>query len=118
MRFFADESVDQPIVKSLRDKDYLVDYVTELSPGISDNEGLAPAKEKDAILITGDKDFGNLIFRLGKSPAGIILYRLSGLSNNAKAALVLKVVEDYSEELAESFTIISIDQIRIKKLPQ
>jgi predicted nuclease of predicted toxin-antitoxin system len=118
VRFFADESVDQPIVKSLRDKDYLVDYVTELSPGISDNEVLALAKEKDAILITGDKDFGNLIFRLGKSSAGIILYRLSGLSNNAKAALVLKVVEDYSEELAESFTIISIDQIRIKKLPQ
>ena len=118
MRFLADESVDQPIVKSLRDKDYLVDYITELSPGISDNAVLASAKEKDAILITGDKDFGNLIFRLGKLSAGIILIRLAGLSNSEKAALVLKVVEDYSEKLAESFTVINIDHIRIKNLPQ
>ena len=118
MRFLADESVDQPIVNSLRDKDYLVEYITELSPGISDEEVLALAKEKDAILITGDKDFGNLIFRLGKLSAGVILYRLAGLSNNEKAALVLKVVENYTEELVESFTVISIDHIRIKNLPQ
>ena len=118
MRFLADESVDQPIVNSLRVKDYLVEYITELSPGISDEEVLELAKEKGAILITGDKDFGNLIFRLGKLSAGIILYRLAGLSNSEKAALVIKVVEDYSEELAESFTVISIDHIRIKNLPQ
>ena len=118
MRFLADESVDQPIVKSLRDKDYHVDYITEFSPGITDEEVLALAKEKDAILITCDKDFGNLIFRLGKLSAGIILYRLAGLGNNEKAALVSEVIENYSEELIESFTVISIDHIRIKNLPQ
>ena len=118
MRFLADESVDYPIVKSLRDKGYLVDYITEQSPGISDDEVLASAKEKEAILITADKDFGNLIFRLGKLSAGIILFRLAGLSNNEKASLVLKIVEDYSDELAASFTVISIDHIRIKNLPQ
>ena len=117
MRFLADESVDQPIVNSPRDKDYHVDYITEISPGISDEEVLVLAKEKDAILITGDKDFGNLIFRLGMLSAGIILYRLAGLGNNEKAALVLKVVEDYIEELSESFTVISTDHIRIKNLP-
>jgi predicted nuclease of predicted toxin-antitoxin system len=118
VRFLADESVDYPIAKSLRDKGFPVDYITEKSPGISDDEVLASAKEKEAILITADKDFGNLIFRLGKLSAGIILIRLSGLSNNEKAALVLKVVEDHSDELAASFTVISIDHIRIKNLPQ
>jgi predicted nuclease of predicted toxin-antitoxin system len=118
VRFLADESVDQPIVNLLRDKDYQVDYITELSPGISDEQVLALAKEKNAIIITGDKDFGNLIFRLGELSAGIILYRLAGLGNNEKATLVLRVVEDYSEELIESFTVISIDHIRIKNLPQ
>ena len=118
MRFLADESVDQPIVNSLRDKDYHVDYITEISPGITDEEVLVLAKENDAILITGDKDFGNLIYRLGMLSAGIILYRLAGLGNIEKAALILRVVEDYSEELSESFTVIAIDHIRIKNLPQ
>lgn len=118
MKFLADESVDQPIVNSLRDKEYLVDYITELSPGITDEEVLAMARKNDAILITGDKDFGNLIFRLGKLSAGIILYRLAGLNNDEKAALVLKVIEDYLEELAESFTVITADHIRIKNLPK
>jgi predicted nuclease of predicted toxin-antitoxin system len=95
----------------------VVDYITEQSPGISDDEVLELANEKEAVLITADKDFGNLIFRLGRLSAGIILYRLAGLSNIEKAALVLKIVEDYSDELAASFTVISTDHIRIKNLP-
>ena len=118
MKFLADESVDFPIVKSLRDQKYTVDYITELSPGISDNEVLQLAEQKNAILITADKDFGDLIFRLGKVSSGIILYRLSGLNNEEKAAMILRVVTDYSEDLQGCFTVVSIDQIRIKKLPQ
>ena len=118
MKFLADESVDFPVVKSLRDQKFTVDYITELAPGISDDEVLTLAKQKNAILITADKDFGDLIFRLGKVSSGIVLYRLSGLSNIEKAAMILRIVKNYSEDLKDSFTVVSTDQIRIKKLPQ
>jgi len=118
VKFLTDESVDFPIVKSLRDQKYTVDYITELSPGTSDEEVLHLAEQKNAILITADKDFGDLVFRLGKVSSGIILYRLSGLNNKEKATMILRIVSDYSEDLKGSFTVVTTDQIRIKKLPQ
>ena len=117
MKFLADESVDYPVVKFLRDNTYSVDYITELSPGITDDQVLDIAEQNSAILITADKDFGDLIFRLGRSASGIILYRLSGFTNQEKAALILKVVQKYIEDITGSFLVVTTDQVRIKKLP-
>ena len=61
MKFLADESVDYPVVKFLRDNTNSVDYITELSPGITDDQVLDIAEQNSAILITADKDFGDLI---------------------------------------------------------
>ncbi len=63
MNFLADESVDRQIVDALRGDDHAVLYVTEMDPGISDDEVLDKAEKGSAILITADKDFGELVFR-------------------------------------------------------
>jgi predicted nuclease of predicted toxin-antitoxin system len=92
VKFLADESVDYPVVKSLRDNNFTVDYITELTPGITDNQVLDIAEKNNAILLTADKDFGDLIYRLGRLAYGIILYRLSGFTNQEKATLILRIV--------------------------
>lgn len=117
MIFLADESVDYPIVKSLRDNGFEVDYISEIKSGISDDEVIELARQNSSILITADKDFGTLTFRKKMVSEGIILYRLSGLSNMEKAKHVLSVVSNYSSDLKGSFTVIGKDHIRIRKLP-
>jgi predicted nuclease of predicted toxin-antitoxin system len=117
VKFLADESVDYPIVQSLRDQQYHVDYIAELSPGISDEQVLDQAEQNKAILITADKDFGDITFRLGRVSSGILLYRLSGLNNQEKAKMILKIIQNYSKDLFDSFTVITPDQIRINKIP-
>ena len=62
MNFLADESVDRQIVDALREEDHAFLYVTEMEPGISDDEVLDKAEKGSAILITADKDFGELVF--------------------------------------------------------
>lgn len=64
MNLFADEGVDKPIVVALRDAGYRVWYVAEMSPSLSDEEVLAATRRVDALLLTADKDFGTLVFRL------------------------------------------------------
>jgi hypothetical protein len=65
MNLLVDEGVDGPIVERLRHDGHDVIYVAELSPGIDDPEVLKRANEADALLMTADKDFGELVYRRG-----------------------------------------------------
>jgi len=118
VKFLADESVDYPIVKSLREKDYEVMYITEISPGISDEEVIQIAIENSLVLITADKDFGTLTFRNKMISEGVVLYRLSGMSNEEKALHVSKIISDHIDSLLGSFTVIGKELTRIRKLPE
>jgi predicted nuclease of predicted toxin-antitoxin system len=73
MNLVADEGVDRQIVEQLRLAGHDVVYVAELAPSISDDEVLQQANDRQAILVTIDKDFGELVFRLNRVVAGVIL---------------------------------------------
>lgn len=63
MNFFADESVDRQIVERLRQDGHHVRYVAEMASGLSDDVVLAAANAEAALLLTTDKDFGEMVFR-------------------------------------------------------
>lgn len=114
MNFVADEGVDRPIVESLRQSGHTVWYVAEMSPSISDEVVLHLANEQQAVLVTFDKDFGELVFRQGQATDGIVLLRLHGLSSQEKAALFLTAVQEHAHELRNAFTVVSPTKIRIR----
>ena len=74
MKFLIDESVEKPIVDWLRDQKYDVIYITEKSPAITDEEVIKIANSESRILITNDKDFGELIFCQGRINTGNTTY--------------------------------------------
>lgn len=115
MRFVADESVDQPIIIQLRADGHEVVAVAELEPGISDEEVLANATARDAVLITSDTDFGELVFRQGLNSAGVVLLRFAGLASIAKADTVSRVVREHGAELPRSFAVIGPTTVRIRR---
>ena len=87
MNFLADENIDRQIVDALREDDHAVLYETEMIPGISDDEVLDKAEKGSAILITADKDFGELVFRQQRITKGVVLVRLAGLLPSKKAEI-------------------------------
>jgi predicted nuclease of predicted toxin-antitoxin system len=111
----ANEGVDRPVVERLRQDGHDVVYVAELSPSITDEEVLHQANERRAVLLTADKDFGELVFRQGLVHSGVILLRLAGLANVTKAAVVAEVCRDRSAELTGAFSVISPGQVRIRR---
>lgn len=114
MNLLADESVDGPIVEALRQSGHTVAYVAEFTPGIADEEVLREANRLEALLITADKDFGDLVFRRRLVHSGVVLLRLSGMSNGQKADLVAAVFRDRASELQSSFSVVSQHQVRIR----
>lgn len=116
MRFLADEGVDRQIVIRLRAEGHDVLYVAEIEAGICDEVVLERSNQEGRILLTRDKDFGELAYKDRKIHTGIVLSRLHELSSEHKAELVCKAVREYGEQLAEAFTVIQPGRIRIKRM--
>lgn len=115
MNFLADESVDRQIVDSLRQRGHDVLYVAEMEPGISDDAVLDLANREGALLLTADKDFGELVFRLGRFAPGVILLRLAGLSALSKGGVVASAITQHIEELSRAFVVITPATVRIRR---
>lgn len=115
MILLADESVDRQIVDQLREDGHTVLYVTEMDPGISDEAVLSLANEKEAVLLTADRDFGELNFRQRKVSKGIILIRLAGLTPSSKADKVYLAVKKHSQDMQSAFSVFTPSSIRIRK---
>lgn len=110
----ADEGVDRAIVLALRAAGHDLDYVAEFGSGISDTEVLQRARAVSAVLITGDKDFGELVFRQGLVTGGVLLLRLAGLAAEDKVALTSNAVEMHGPEMASAFSVLNPRALRIR----
>jgi len=67
MRIVADEGIEGPIVVRLRAEGHIVVHIAEIAPGSADPEILRFAHQAEALLITYDKDFGDLVFHKNQS---------------------------------------------------
>ena len=114
MNLLADESVDRQIVERLRQDVHGVTYVAEMEPGISDETVLQRANEQGALLLTVDKDFGELTYRQRLIHHGVVLIRLAGLSNQTKAEVVARALRERGAEFVNAFSVISPGMIRIR----
>lgn len=115
MNLLADESVDGRIVERLRREGHDVLYVAEMEPGITDDVVLSRSNERSMLLITADKDFGELVFRQAAVNSGVLLLRLGGLLSEKKADIVADVLRDREAELAQAFSVISPGTVRIRR---
>jgi predicted nuclease of predicted toxin-antitoxin system len=111
----ADEDVDGPGVERLRQDGHTVLYVAEMEPGIADEAILQKANERQSLLVTADKDFGEMMFWQNLlSTGGVVLIRLAGLSPERKAEVVSRVFRDRGTELPQAFSAISPGRVRIR----
>jgi predicted nuclease of predicted toxin-antitoxin system len=111
----ADEGVDRAVVERLRQDGHDVVYVAELSPSVADEEVLGRANAESAVLLTADKDFGELVFRQGLAHSGVVLLRLAGLANATKADIVAEVCRTRAPELIGAFSVVSPGQVRVRR---
>lgn len=102
-------------MERLRQDGHDVLYVAELSPSITDEEVLQQANARSAVLLTADKDFGELVFRQGLVHSGVVLLRLAGLANTTKAEIVAEVCRDRAADLIGAFSVVSPGQVRIRR---
>lgn len=116
MNLVADESVDRPIVERLRQDGHKVLYVAELGPGMPDDAVLNLANRETALLVTADRDFGEMVVRQRLHTHGIVLIRLAGVSPTRKGEIVALAIREHLAELPRSFAVVMPGMFRIRRL--
>jgi predicted nuclease of predicted toxin-antitoxin system len=104
VRWLADECVAASLVAFLRSNDHNVLYVAEAAAGFSDAEVIALALSENRLLLTEDKDFGDLVFRRERAVPGVVLMRVGPENPALKAAYwhgscCSKVLEEFMIEI-------------------
>lgn len=112
----ADENIVAAVVARLRDDGWDVVWIAEVSPSIQDADVLEHAVRESRVLLTDDKDFGELVVREGRPHCGVVLLRLHGMVPAERAALVSGVFATLFEELRGGFAVVDRDGgVRIRK---
>lgn len=117
MRLLANENVPLDAVTALRENGHDVAWIREDARGSSDEQILRRAQQEERILITFDKDFGELAFR-SKLPAtsGVILFRTSAPSSDYVAQTAVQAIAS-RPDWAGHFSVIEDNRIRMTQLP-
>jgi predicted nuclease of predicted toxin-antitoxin system len=117
VKFLADECRDALLVAGLRQEGHDVLYVMEYAPGVDDETVLQQAAADQRILLTEDKDFGELVVRLGLPAYGIVLLRLNPADSTAKLARMRDVLLHDASRLPHFFVVVDANKARFRPLP-
>jgi len=116
MKFLADENLEYSIISFLREKNIDVVAVRDIMKGVSDSKIIEYAFENSLVIITSDKDFGELTFRLKRPNHGIILLRFSEDNIFEKANILWAALKKLGEDAVNKFVVIEKNSIRVKSL--
>lgn len=114
MTLVADENVDFGIINTLRQKGIVVISILENYSGIKDTEVLKLAYDQKYLLITEDKDFGELTYRLKLKHDGIMLIRLNDMPRKERVKFVTEIIEKYFDKMKGNFSVLTTKGLRIK----
>lgn len=112
MRFLVDECTGPAVARWLRDQAHAVFSVYEESRGMLDDEILTKAHSEAWILITNDKDFGEMVYREKHPHRGVIFLRLSDERVASKIDAIEKLLDGYADQLADAFVVVTETQVR------
>jgi predicted nuclease of predicted toxin-antitoxin system len=116
VRFLADECCDADMVDVLRGDGHDVLYATESLRGATDDELLTCTVSEGRILLTEDKDFGELVYRLQRTAHGIVLLRFNVADRALKIPCLRYLLKQEAERLRGTFVVLEVDKVRFRPL--
>ncbi|GJM41398.1 MAG: hypothetical protein DHS20C20_16800 [Ardenticatenaceae bacterium] len=118
MRFLANENFPLASVNNLKDAGHVVASVSEIMPGAKDEDVLKYAQREAQIILTFDRDYGELIFRHKlPNPAGILYLRFFPQTPEESAEYISNLLSNSKITLEGKFTVARRDRIRQRPLP-
>ncbi len=112
IKFLANVNVEKPLIDFLEEKGFDVKWVTNIDKRMPDDRVCEIANSEQRIIITNDKDFGEIVFYQQKITYGIILLRAKGQNSSEKIILFDKLLENYLDKIANHFVVLTKTKFR------
>lgn len=113
MRFLVDECTGPTVAKWLRSEGHEVFSIYEQARGLTDAAVLSKALSENWILVTNDKDFGEMIFRERRVHKGVVFLRLADERAANKIDVLRKLIASHGDRLAGKFVTVTETRIRL-----
>jgi len=113
MRFLVDECTGPAVAEWLRKQGHEVFSVYDEARGMDDEEIVRKALDGNWILMTNDKDFGEKVYRERHPHRGVVLLRLDDERTLVKIETLQRLLESYSDRLANRFVVVTERSVRI-----
>jgi predicted nuclease of predicted toxin-antitoxin system len=105
-----------PLVALLRSDGHDVLSVAEVAAGLSDADVVALALKEKRLLLTEDKDFGDLVFRRERAVPGVVLMRIDTDNSKLKAARLAAAIDQYRKGLFGRYTVVEQGRLRSRRV--
>jgi predicted nuclease of predicted toxin-antitoxin system len=115
VRWLVDECVDAALAADLRSDGHDATYMSDVAPRASDVEVMDRAHREGGLLLTEDKDFGDLVFRQARPVPGIVLLRIDPARLSIKTVRLRAAIERFGDALFGRYTV--IDESRFRSRP-
>ena len=112
MKFLVDVNLGRKFTSLVKKAGHDVIYAKDLYPITSDEEILNKAVHERRVIITNDKDFGELVFLHGRKAKGIILLRTA----STDAFVRFELIKDVLGKAEGKFIVIKEGKMRIRAL--
>lgn len=113
----ADENLNFSFVKSIREEGYPVTTIQDFQlQGISDNQVIEVAQDQSAIVLTEDKDFGELVYAHHLKDTTIVFLRYRKPELELTHKLLIQVIGQYYQKPGKRFITIARGFIRVNEL--
>lgn len=112
LRFIADVNVEKPLVDFLARKGFDIKWVASIDKQMPDIQVCEIANNERRIVITNDKDFGEIVYLQKKIIYGIILLRIKGQNTSDKIMLIEKLLDRYPDKITSHFVVVTGKKFR------
>lgn len=116
IKFIVDECAGTALTTWLRKNGFDAFCITELIPATADSDIQRIAFTQERIIVTVDKDFGELVFKAQLPHHGVVLMRPNSTHPEAKIKIMSMVLTKYSEQLFDNFVTASEHLVRIVQI--
>lgn len=116
MKFLADEGIDKKLVTELRTLGFDVEYVAESKFGTQDKVLLQYAFDNNLVVLTKDKDFGELVFKARIPSKGVVLLRMEDVTSAERLQLSLNWFKKLDWDFEMKYTTLTSKQARVIEL--
>lgn len=116
MRLFADECVARTIVERLRTEGFDVVEAATVCPSAEDEVVLAQAHCDGRVLITVDKDLGELVVRLRHPTHGVVNLALADLAVATRASIAAARLGELGDRIRGCLVTIEPGRVRVRSL--